>query len=142
EPRDLRPEGRLMSRSGRRGGWALALAVLLTAASARTAHAQDLSCGPGDTELMKLTFQGNTVFPASLLADGIVTEPSSWWQRTIRFPSFLGTRRCFFPDTLAHDRVRLIIWYRNHGYASVTVDTIVTRYGKNRAEVRFSIHEG
>ncbi|MFI5231047.1 MAG: outer membrane protein assembly factor [Gemmatimonadales bacterium] len=131
-----------MSGSGRRGGWSLALAVLLIAASARPARAQDLSCGAGDVELMKLTFEGNTVFPSSLLADGIVTEPSSWWQRTIRFPRFLGTRRCFFPDTLAHDRVRLILWYRNHGYASVTVDTIVTRYGKSRAAVRFSIHEG
>ncbi|MGH7654455.1 MAG: BamA/OMP85 family outer membrane protein [Gemmatimonadaceae bacterium] len=131
-----------MSGSGRRGGWSLALAVLLIAASARTAHAQDLSCGAGDVELMKLTFEGNTVFPSSLLADGIVTEPSSWWQRTIRFPRTFGARRCFFPDTLATDRIRLIIWYHNHGYAAVTVDTFVTRYGKDRAAVRISIHEG
>ena len=131
-----------MSGSGRRSGWSLTLAVLLIAASARTVHAQDLSCGAGDVELMKLTFEGNTVFPSGTLADGIATEASSWWQRTIRFPRFFGTRRCFFPDTLANDRIRLIIWYHNHGYAAVTVDTAVTRYGKDRAAVRISIHEG
>jgi outer membrane protein assembly factor BamA len=131
-----------MIRRGRRGGWALPLAVLLVAGTARTARAQDLSCGANDVELMSLKFEGNTVFPSGLLADGIVTEASSWWQRTIRFPPFFGTRRCFFPDTLANDRFRLIIWYRNHGYASVAVDTIVTRYGRKRAAVRFLIHEG
>jgi outer membrane protein insertion porin family/translocation and assembly module TamA len=126
---------------GRRGGWALLLAVLL-AVTARTSRAQELTCGPGDVEVMKLTFDGNRAFASSVLQDGIVTAPSSWWQRTVRFPAFVGTRRCFESDTLAHDRLRLIIWYRNHGYASVTVDTVVTRLSPSRLTVRFSINEG
>ncbi len=125
---------------GRRGGWALLLAVLL-AVTARTSRAQELRCERGDVEVMKLTFQGNHAFAGSVLQDGIVTAPSSWWQRTIRLGGF-GTRRCFESDTLAHDRLRLIIWYRNHGYASVTVDTVVARLSPSRLTVRFSINEG
>src|SRR6185312_7732789 len=142
EPRDLRAEGRLMSGRGRRGGLALALAVFVTVAGARTARAQDLSCGAGDVEVTRLVFEGNAAFPSSLLADGIATEASSWWQRTIRFPAFLGTRRCLDHQLLALDRVRLIVFYRNHGYASVAVDTIVTPMGKGKAGVLFAIHEG
>jgi outer membrane protein assembly factor BamA len=126
---------------GRRGGWALLLAVLL-AVTARTSQAQELICGPGDVEVMKLTFQGNHAFAGSVLQDGIVTAPSGWWRRNIRFLPIFGTRRCFESDTLANDRIRLIIWYRNHGYAGVTVDTIVTRQSPARLTVRFSINEG
>ena len=125
---------------GRRGGWALLLAVLL-AVTARTSRAQELRCERGDVEVMKLTFEGNHAFAGSVLQDGIVTAPSSWWQRTIRFGGF-GTRRCFESDTLANDRFRLIVWYHNHGYASVTVDTVVTRLSPSRLTVRFSIREG
>jgi len=131
-----------MSGRGRRGGLALALAVFVTVAGARTARAQDLSCGAGDVEVTRLVFEGNAAFPSSLLADGIATEASSWWQRTIRFPAFLGTRRCLDHQLLALDRVRLIVFYRNHGYASVAVDTIVTPMGKGKAGVLFAIHEG
>ncbi len=126
---------------GRRGGWALLLAVLL-AVTARTSHAQELICGPGDVEVMKLTFQGNHAFAGSVLQDGIVTAPSGWWRRNIRFLPIFGTRRCFDSDTLANDRFRLLIWYRNHGYATATIDTIVTRLSPARLTVRFSINEG
>ena len=130
-----------MRPSGHRGGWALLLAVLL-ASAARPSRAQDLACGAGDSEVMRLTFEGNGAFPSGYLENGIVTAPSSWWRRTIRFPGSAGTRRCLIPDTLSNDRVRLIIFYRNHGYGSVAVDAIVTPMGRGRVAVRFSIHEG
>ena len=115
------------------------LAVLLMAASARTARAQDLTCAPGDVEVMRLTFEGNEAFSSSMLADGIATAPSAFLRRTI---GFLGARRCLDHQQFALDRVRLIVFYRNHGFASVTVDTIVTPMGKGKVAVRFSIREG
>ena len=122
----------------RRGGWAVMLAVLL-AATARVSHAQDVTCGGGDVEVMKLTFQGNHAFPAGVLADGIVTAPSSFLRRTI---GIVGKRRCLNRQQFPLDVLRLLIWYRNHGYASVTVDTVVTPVSTGKVHVRFSIHEG
>ena len=128
-----------MIRCGRRAGWVLPLAVLLVVAGARPARAQDLTCGSGDVEVTKLTFQGNVAFPSGMLEDGIATEASSFTRRTI---GFIGARRCLDHQLFALDRVRLIVFYRNHGYSSVTVDTTVTPMGKGKVGVRFSIHEG
>jgi outer membrane protein insertion porin family/translocation and assembly module TamA len=128
-----------MIRCGRQGGGALALAILLVAAGSRVARAQDLSCGAGDVEVMRLAFQGNSAFPTSELSDGIATAPSSFLRRTL---GFLGARRCLDHHLLALDRARLMVFYRNHGYAAVTVDTIVTPMGKGKVGVRFSIREG
>jgi outer membrane protein assembly factor BamA len=127
-----------MTRRGRCVAGAL-LPVVLLAMSARASAAQDLACGAGDVEVMRLTFQGNLAFPSGLLADGIVTSPSSWTRRNIRL---WGTRNCLDREEFPRDRLRLIIWYRNHGYASVAVDTAVTPMGKGKVAVRFSIHEG
>ena len=127
-----------MRRRGLRAGGVVALAVLLVV-PARAARAQDLTCGAGDVEVMRLIFEGNDAFPAGVLADGIVTAPSSYLRRTIRV---FGQRRCLDRAAFALDRVRLIVFYRNHGYASVTVDTAVTRMGPAKVSVRFSIHEG
>ncbi len=90
---------------GRWGGWSLLLAVLLVVTS-RASLAQDLTCGAGDVEVMKLTFQGNHAFASGTLADGIVTAPSSYLRRTIRF---LGTRRSQHRQAFPLDRMRLII---------------------------------
>jgi outer membrane protein assembly factor BamA len=122
----------------RRGGWAVVLAVLL-AATARASQAQDVTCGGGDVEVMKLTFEGNASFPSGVLEDGIVTAPSSFLRRTI---GIVGKRRCLNRQEFPLDVLRLILWYRNHGYASVTVDTIVTPVTAAKVRVRFSIHEG
>ncbi len=115
------------------------LAVLLAATASRVARAQDVTCGGGDVEVMKLTFQGNHAFPAGVLADGIVTAPSSFLRRTI---GIAGKRRCLNREQFPLDVLRLLIWYRNHGYASVTVDTVVTPVSTGKVHVRFSIHEG
>jgi outer membrane protein assembly factor BamA len=127
-----------MTSRNRRGGWALVLAVLL-AVTARPSGAQDLTCGAGDVEVVKLLFEGNHAFPAAVLADGIVTAPSSFLRRTIRI---VGARRCLDREAFPLDRIRLIVFYHNHGYASVTVDTIVTPAGAGKVVVRFSIREG
>lgn len=124
---------------GRRAGWAALLLAVLLAVTARASFAQDLSCGPGDREVMRLSFEGNHAFPSGVLENGIVTAPSSYLERTIHW---LGARHCLDVKEFPLDRLRLIIWYRNHGYASVTVDTIVTPMGTGRIGVRFSIHEG
>jgi outer membrane protein assembly factor BamA len=127
-----------MQPRGRRRGWVALLAVLL-ASGARASEAQDLSCGAGDVEVMKLEFQGNHAFASGLLEDGIVTAPSTFLRRTIRF---LGARHCLDRQEFPLDRLRLMIWYRNHGYGSVTVDTVVTAIAPGRVRVRFSINEG
>jgi outer membrane protein assembly factor BamA len=124
---------------GRRFGRAALLSAVLLAATAHVSRAQDLSCGPGDREVMRLSFEGNHAFASSVLSDGIVTAPSSYLQRQIHW---LGARHCLNVKEFPLDRLRLIIWYRNHGYAQVTVDTIVTPRGTGRIGVRFSIHEG
>ena len=126
-----------MTRCGR----ALARGVLLIALflSARVALAQDLTCGPGDVEVVRLSFGGNHAFPSTTLASGIVTTPSSWARRTFRV---FGRRRCLDRKQFPLDVVRLIIWYRNHGFSSATVDTVVTDRGAGRVAIRFVIAEG
>jgi outer membrane protein assembly factor BamA len=126
-----------MSLRVRRGDWALL--VFLLAVTARQSRAQDLTCGAGDVEVMRLSFDGNRSFSSGVLEDGIVTAPSSYLRRTIRV---FGAHRCLDRQEFPLDRLRLIIFYRNHGYASVTVDTIVTKIAPGRIGVRFSINEG
>jgi outer membrane protein insertion porin family len=115
------------------------LAGVLLVTGARAAAAQDLTCGAGDQEVTKVMFEGNHAFQSAVLEDGIVTTPSTFFRRRL---GFWGTKNCLDKTEFPRDRFRLIIWYRNHGYASVTVDTIVTGAGKGKVAVRFSIHEG
>jgi len=115
------------------------LVVLALALTARAAGAQDLTCGAGDLEVVGLSFSGNVAFSSATLASGIVTTPSSWSRRTLRF---FGKRRCLDRRQFPLDVVRLLIWYRNHGYSSATVDTVVSARGPGRVSIRFAINEG
>jgi outer membrane protein insertion porin family/translocation and assembly module TamA len=127
---------------GLRAGFLLAFAVFATA-GARSARADDLACDPGDAEVLALKFAGNHAFTRSDLANGIATDQSNWWRRNLRWlGSFFGTRHCLDHQALMADRVRLMIFYRNHGYASVAVDTIVTPHGPGKVDVLFAITEG
>src|SRR3972149_3679843 len=120
----------------------LAFAALLFAllcSIAPVVAAQDLACAPGRLEVVRLAFEGNVAFSSATLADGIVTTPSSWARRTL---GALGRRRSLDRQEFPRDVVRLLIWYRNHGYSAATVDTIITPLGAERIGVRFSIHEG
>lgn len=103
------------------------------------AGAQDLACGPGDTEVRRLEFVGNKTFDASELADAIVTTPSSFLQRTL---GFLGTRRCLDQIEFPRDRLRLILFYRNSGFPDVQVDTSLRPVRPGVVDAIFTIHEG
>ncbi len=111
------------------------LAFVMPAALA----AQETRCDRGDVEVAALTFQGNTAFSDAELAAGIVTTPSS---RIRRLTRVIGARRCLDTDELPLDVARLRLWYRNHGFADATVDTVVATVARRRVEVRFVIVEG
>ncbi len=114
-------------------------AAALTAVAATAARGQDLACGPGRTEVRRLQFEGNRSFSYEDLANAIVTTPSSWTRRTIRL---FGTRRCLDRDEFSRDRLRLFVFYRNHGFPDVTVDTAERALGPGVAGILFRVHEG
>jgi outer membrane protein assembly factor BamA len=101
--------------------------------------AQDLACGPGDTQVRRLAFVGNTAFDASQLAEAIVTTPSSWMQRVF---GVFGTRRCLDRVEFPRDRLRLILFYRNSGFPDVQVDTVLRPVRPAVVDVIFRIRQG
>jgi outer membrane protein assembly complex protein YaeT len=120
--------------------WSVRLMAAMFAIAPALAGAQSLTCDSrSDLEVRKLTFTGNRAFTNAQLANGVVTTASSWTKRWIRF---FGTKRCFVSDSLTNDRFRLMIFYRNHGYTSVAVDTTVTRLDEGAVAVQFAITEG
>ena len=64
---------------------------------------------------------------------------SSWARRSLKL---FGTARCLDRPQFALDALRLILFYRNHGYVAATVDTLVTPSGAHRVEIDFRITEG
>jgi outer membrane protein assembly factor BamA len=118
---------------------AAASLFVLAFARAGPVEAQDLSCGPGSTEVRRLQFIGNYAFDATQLADAIVTTPSSWIQRVF---GVLGTRRCLDRVDFPRDRLRLMLLYLNTGYPDVQVDTVMHAVRPNVVDVTFRIHEG
>lgn len=114
-------------------------AAALVAVVPAKARAQNVSCHPGDLEVAQLSFEGNNAFSDATLEGGVVTTPSSWTRRHIRI---LGTRHCLDRTQFPLDVLRLLIWYRNHGYASAAVDTVVTPLSSTEIAVRFSVREG
>ena len=89
-----------------------ALAAALVVSCAAVLHAQDVVCDPGDLEVVRLAFVGNRAFKSAVLADGIVTTPSSWARRHL---GAFGPRRCLDRHAFRFDDDRLLIWYRRHG---------------------------
>lgn len=120
----------------RRGGLAgFALLLALTPALG----AQETRCDPGDTEVRRLAFAGNSAFNDATLAVGIVTTPSTWMRRSLRV---FGGKRCLDRTEFPVDVARLRLWYRNHGFLDATVDTVVTVLHPRVIAVRFQIFEG
>lgn len=116
------------------------LAALVAAPPvAREAAAQGMACAPGDTEVRALRFAGNRAFSSATLADGIATTPSSFMRRRV---GIFGRRRCLDRAQFALDAVRLVVFYRNHGYVAATVDTLVTPLGPGRVAIQFTVLEG
>ncbi len=138
------PERRVspgIRRAGR-GAWnrvGFTVLACLILAVPSLVSAQELACGPGDTEVRRLIFTGNKAFQANQLADAIVTSSSSWMERNI---GFLGTRRCLDRVEFPRDRLRLILFYRNSGFPDVQVDTTLRPVRPGVVDVVFGIHEG
>jgi outer membrane protein insertion porin family/translocation and assembly module TamA len=102
-------------------------------------RAQDIVCDKGDTEVSRLEFTGNHAFASAVLANGIVTTPSNWARRSLKV---FGTRYCLDKVEFPRDVIRLMLFYRNHGYLDVAVDTVVTRLSASQVAIRFAIREG
>ena len=118
---------------------AAAAALLLLAGAPRAARAQETNCDPGDVEVRGLHFVGNRHFSDAELGNAVVTTPSAWTRRTFRF---FGERRCVDrASELPRDLLRVLIFYRNHGYSLATVDTVVRTGGKG-IDVTFRGGEG
>ena len=113
--------------------------LLLALALPAALGAQDIVCDKGDTEVSRLEFSGNTAFPSAMLANGIATTPSTWARRELKF---FGTRYCLDPAELPRDVIRLVLFYRNHGFLDAAVDTVITHFAPLRIGVRFVITEG
>lgn len=111
------------------------LAMLMPTALA----AQETRCDRGDIEVATLSFAGNSAFTDAELAAGIVTTPNSRARRLLRL---VGARHCLDQTQLPLDLARLRLWYRNHGFSDVTVDTVIATVAPRRVEVRFLINEG
>lgn len=117
----------------------LVVAVPLLGVS-RPLGAQDVACdAPGDVEVRSLDFVGNRTFTDAELANGIVTTPSSWTRRLVRF---FGRRRCLDPIEFRRDSLRLIAHYRRAGFAGVQVGTEVARHRTGAVDITFRIREG
>lgn len=115
------------------------LLASLTLGTPALVAAQETRCDRGDLEVADLTFEGNTQFSDAELAAGIVTTPSTTLRRLLRF---VGTKHCLDADQLPLDVQRLRLWYRNHGFLDVSVDTSRREMSRNRIAVTFRIDEG
>jgi len=120
-----------------------AAAVLAAALTAAGAAAQE----PRITQrtVTGLHFEGNHALPGDTLATAIATSTSSW-NYTWPFHALtswipFGDRRAFDETEFRRDVVRLLLFYRQHGYYETRVDTVVRRT-EHGAEVTFRITDG
>src|SRR5881628_1889216 len=90
-----------------------------------------------------LSFDGNKAIDSYTLSTSIATSNSSffasvWWLRWI---GFLGEKRRFDELEFRRDVVRLLLLYRQSGYMSAVIDTLVRREDRD-VHVTFRIYEG
>ena len=130
-----RPDGR----RARQAVLSLVAGFALATGTAGAAGAQDLSCTDGATEVRTLEFEGNEAFGDAELANGVVTSPSSWFRRTVRVA---GPRRCLDRTQLSLDSLRLLLFYRKHGFPRVTVGTELVPRGERAIDLTIRITEG
>lgn len=106
-----------------------------------TAHA-GVSAQERERVVRELSFVGNKALDDVTLSSAIATTNSSWWARFagVRWLG-LGEKRYFNELEFRRDVVRLMLLYRQSGYMSAVVDTIVRRTARD-AYVEFRIHEG
>lgn len=128
-----------------RSGTVRAATIALFVAAASLAvpsvvQAQDLSCDRGDLEVRDLQFRGNRAILDDELALRVSTTPSSWARRNLHL--WFAEKRCLNRDELPLDVIRLKVYYRDRGYYSAKVDTLVQPLGRNAVRVVFNIDEG
>jgi outer membrane protein assembly complex protein YaeT len=119
----------------------LRVACLLLLA-ALTASADLSAQEPQERVVRELSFVGNKALDDLTLESAIATTKSSWWARSpfVRWLG-LGEKRYFNELEFRRDVVRLILLYRQSGYMSAVVDTVVQRTPRD-VYVEFRIHEG
>ncbi len=119
-----------------------ALGFVVTAfclATPAAVSAQDIACDRGDVEVLSVNFAGNRSFEDAELLNGIVTTPSSWARRTLRF---IGARRCLDQLEIRRDPLRLLIFYSRRGFTGTRVVTRVDTVKAGAVKVVFGILEG
>ncbi|MFW6090223.1 MAG: POTRA domain-containing protein, partial [Gemmatimonadota bacterium] len=130
-----------MSRSA-----AFALFLLLAAGSGQQPVAAQES---GQPEVVEISFDGNRTMSSGALEGAILTEATTCRAFLFYFPlplcplTDLGIahrRQYLDEDELSHDRLRLLLYYRQRGYRQAQVDQEVTR-DDGKARVRFTIDE-
>jgi outer membrane protein assembly factor BamA len=109
-------------------------------AGAQTARAQDVSCDPGDRQVLAVDFSGNKAIRSAELANAIVTTPSSFLRRRLHIP--LGAERCLDSLEFRRDAYRIRILYYQRGYRRTTVEPVIRDAGARAVKTRFEIHEG
>jgi outer membrane protein assembly complex protein YaeT len=126
-----------------RGGGLAAIAVAAAALAAGPAAAQEPR--PAPRTVAGLRFEGNHAIPGDTLAAAIATSASSWnytWPlRGLTSWLPFGDRRAFDEVEFRRDAVRLLLFYRQHGYYDARVDTVAHRTA-HEAQVTFRIAEG
>jgi outer membrane protein assembly complex protein YaeT len=113
----------------------LLLAALVAAPSVLSAQDQE-------RVVRGLKFAGNRALDDYTLSTAIATSNSSWAARYwwIRWVG-LGEKRSFDELEFRRDVVRLLLLYRQSGYMSAVIDTVVQRRAKD-VFITFRIHEG
>ncbi|HEU5262556.1 MAG TPA: BamA/TamA family outer membrane protein [Gemmatimonadales bacterium] len=115
----------------------LVLALLVAVSAAASLAAQQ-----EQRVVRGLSFEGNRAIDDYTLRAAIATSNSSWFARVplIRHLG-LGEKRVFDELEFRRDVVRLMLLYRQSGFMSAVVDTVVRRTGRD-VYIAFRIYEG
>jgi outer membrane protein insertion porin family len=120
-------------------GFVVAALALATPAAVAAQTRADIVCDRGDLEVVGVNFVGNKSFADAELLNGIVTTPSSWARRTLRF---IGTQRCLDTLQVRGDPVRLLVFYSRRGFTGTRVVTQIDTVRPRAVKVSFGIQEG
>ena len=130
----------MTSRGAVRAATIALFAVAASVAAPVAGRAQDVACDRGDQEVRALEFRGNRAISDEDLALRVTTTPSSWGRRNLHL--WFAEKRCLNREELPRDVLRLKAYYRERGFYSAQVDTLVQPLGKDAVRVVFSINEG
>lgn len=115
-------------------------AIGVSVATPASLRAQEIACDRGDQEVRALEFRGNRAVSDDDLALRVRTTPSSWGRRHLHL--WFAEKRCLNRDALPRDLLGLKNYYRERGFYSATIDTVVQQLGKDAVRVIFNVDEG